>query len=210
MAVLMPAKSADFEPPPEGSHVGVCYRVIDLGTQETTFQGAASKKHLLMLSWELSEEKMSDGRPFTISKRYTYSSSPKSNLRKDLESWRGKRFEDKELGAFDIGRLLGVGCMLNVVHSEKNESLYANVAAIMRMPRGMSTPPLTNETVSFSLQERPFDRASFDRLGERLQDTIRKAPEYQRAIGALPEHEEEEPPLPESDDLDAWLSDRGP
>ena len=34
-------------------------------------------------------EQMSDGRPFTISKRYTWSTHEKATLRKDLEAWRG-------------------------------------------------------------------------------------------------------------------------
>ena len=194
MAVLMPAKGADFDPPPEGSHIAVCYRVIDLGTQEVTFQGAVSHKHLLLLSWELPDEKMDDGRPFTINKRYTYSSSTKSNLRKDLESWRGKRFEDKELGQFDIAKLLGVGCMLSVVHAEKNENTYANISAIMRLPKGTVTPGLHNEKLAFSLNDRPFDRASFGKLTERLQEMVAKSPEYKRATGALPAGDDEPPP----------------
>lgn len=182
MPLPMPAKGADFEMPPDGSHIGVCYRVIDLGTQDTTYLGQAKKTHQILLSWELPNERMSDGRPFSISKKYTYSSSPKSHLRKDLESWRGKKFEDWEFGTFDIGVLVGIGCMLNVVYSEKGENTYANIAAIMRLPKGTATPPLTNAGACFSLSDRPFNRSLYEALSDRMRDLIAKSPEYRAAV----------------------------
>jgi hypothetical protein len=172
--------------------------VIDLGTQETSFQGKPKKSRQLMLSWELRDALMDEDRPFSISKRYTYSSSPKSNLRKDLESWRGKRFEDAELGTFDIGKLLGAPCMLNVVHVEKNGEVYANIAAIMRLPRGTAVPRPTNEMVVLSLDDRPFDRAAYEKLGERLRETIARSPEFKRAWEDRP-LDDEPPPASESD-----------
>src|SRR5215469_5879253 len=113
MPIFMPPTTGSFSPCPEGSFIAICYRIVDLGTQEVVFQGHAKYTRQLLLSWELPEELMSDGRPFTISKKYTYSSHPKASLRKDLESWRGKRFSDDEIEGFDIGNLIGVGCMLS-------------------------------------------------------------------------------------------------
>lgn len=199
MPLVMPNKSADFEPPPEGSHIAVCHRVVDLGTQDTTYQGQPKKSHLILISWELPNEHMQDGRPFTISKRYTYSSSSKSNLRKDLESWRGKKFEDWELGEFDIGRLIGVGCMLNIVHEQKGENLYSNIAAIMRLPKGTEAPALTNTAVCFSLADRPFSHEVFSMLSERLQETIKKSPEYKAAVEGRDPRNEPPPPNGEGD-----------
>jgi len=37
-----------------------------------------------------------------ISKRYTMSLGEQSTLRKDLESWRGKKFTPEELQGFDL------------------------------------------------------------------------------------------------------------
>lgn len=203
MSLPMPTRGADFEMCPEGSHVAVCYRVIDLGTQDTTYLGAAKRKHLILISWELPHEPMNDGRPFTISKRYTYSSDPKANLRKDLESWRGQAFTDADLGEFDIGRLVGVGCMINVMHAEKGEKTYTNVTAIMRLPKGTKAPELFNPRLCLSLSDRPFDYAGFDTLSDGLKDMIRKAPEYVAAVeGRDPSGvagEEPPPPTGEGD-----------
>jgi len=195
----MPSKSADFELCPDGAHIAVCYRVIDLGTQETTFKGQPTRKHQILIQWELPDERMADGRPFSIGKKYTYSSSQKSNLRKDLESWRGKKFEDWELGEFDIGRLIGVGCMLNVVHDERQDNTYANIASIMRLPKGTTTPTLKNDPICFSLADRPFDREKYESLSDRLKEVIAKAPEYRAAIEGRDPNDVVPPPNGEGD-----------
>jgi hypothetical protein len=198
MPVRMPAATGNFSPPPEGTFIGICYRVIDLGTQETSYKGQTKHQRLLLLSWEIPDELMDDGRPFSISRRYTYSSSPKSNLRKDLESWRGKRFTDAEIEGFDVATLLGVGCMLNVAHSEKEGTTYANIGAIVRLPKGSKIPPMSNQCVALSLDDRPFDWTSFESLGERIQEVIKRAPEYDRAVKDLPAQDEPPPATEEA------------
>lgn len=195
MTLVFPSKSADFEPPPAGAFVGTCYRVVDLGTQETTYLGKPKRVHQILISWELQDERMKDGRPFSVHKRYTYSSSPKANLRKDLESWRGMKFADADFGSFELDRLLGVGCMLNIVHEEKGENLYANIAAIMALPRGVEKTGrhTENERLCFSLADRPFDHNGFGKLTERMQGKIKLAPEYQAAIDGRDPNEEPAP-----------------
>lgn len=208
MPLTLPSKSADYAPPPEGTLIGVCYRALDLGTQETTYMGAIKRQHLILISWELPEERMNDGRPFSISRRYTYSSHAKSNLRKDLENWRGQKFTDADFGEFDLGRLLGVGCLLNIVHEEKGENLYANITAIMRLPRGTKTPAVENDMIVFSLSDRPFNHVSWGKLGERLQETIKKSPEYKAAIeGRDPNETDDGTPLPSEGDYGARYGD---
>jgi hypothetical protein len=203
--LTLPAKGADFQPPPAGAHIAVCYRVIDLGTQEGSYKGKANKKHLILISWELPDELMQDGRPFTISKRYTLSSNKKSRLRGDLESWRGRAFDDSEFGTFDIGKLIGAGCMLNVVHEDKDDSTYANVATIMRLPKGTKAPAPKNETLCFSLEA--FDERDFDKLSDRIRETIMKSPEYKKAVG---EWVGDEPPTSNGHDYGNDLNDEIP
>lgn len=196
--LTLPPKGHDFEQAPDGAHIAVCYRVVDLGTQDTTYKGQAKKSHLIIISWELPDEKMQDGRPFTVNKRYTYSSSKKSNLRKDLESWRGVPFSDADYGTFDLGKLIGAGCMLNVVHEEKGENVYTNIASIMRLPKGTKAPPVENETLCFSLAS--FNSREFEKLSDRLRETIAKSPEYRKATGGFVARDEEPPPPNGQDD----------
>ena len=140
--VRMPAKGADFEMPPTGAHIAVCYRVIDLGTQETTYLGQKKLTHQILISWEMPDELMTDGRPFSIHKRYTYSSSPKANLRKDLESWRGKSYSDDQAReGVPLHKLVGHHALISVEHKRSAKGrTYGNIKAIAPLPKAMHGP----------------------------------------------------------------------
>jgi len=102
-------------------HKAICYGVYDLGTQFNETFG--NKNHKVLLQWELPEARIDiqkDGEDLNLpraqSKIYTLSLHEKANLRKDLESWRGKSFTATELEGFDLKNLLGVDCQLQVIH----------------------------------------------------------------------------------------------
>lgn len=181
MDLPIPTEGGDFAPPPAGAFPAICYRFIDLGTQTTNFSGETKHQRKVMLSWEIADdqERMEDGRPWTISQRYTWSMHEKSTLRKTLESWRGVAFEDKDFGpgGFNTTKLLSAPCMLSLVHAEKGDKTYTNISAVTKMPRGMQVAPLVNEPVYFSLDR--YDSAVFSKLSEGLQNIIRNSPEYQ-------------------------------
>lgn len=144
---------SDFEKTPAGNHIGVCYMVCDLGDQDVEYQGKAKVMRKVRVSWELPGELMSDGRPFSISKKYTLSLSEKANLRADLESWRGRPFTDEELEGFDLFNVLGKACMVNVIHETSNGKTYANVASVASLPKGFTPPKPVNELIAFSLED---------------------------------------------------------
>lgn len=171
----------DFAPVPVGTHVGVCSRFIDLGTQQGTFQGKATVSHKVMITWEIAAERMSDGRPFTISKRYTWSMHEKASLRKDLEAWRGKAFTDDDFegpNAFNTRKLLGQPCMLTVTHETSDGKTYANIAGVGKIMKGLTPESLTNEIVYFSMDGNEFDQATYVKLSDGLKEVIAKSPEY--------------------------------
>ena len=189
--MYLPAPGSDFELAPAGTHLAVCYRILDLGTQKTTFQGKEKDQHKIMLSWELAEEKMKDGRPFTISKRYTWSMDKKANLRKDLEAWRGVAFKDSDFGAtgFNLRKVLGVGCLLTVSHSITDDKEYANISTVSKLMKGMTAPKPTNEIVYLWLSADLWEPSTFHKLGEGLQKIIMKAPEYLKLNGGVDDDE---------------------
>lgn len=182
MSILMPEKGKDFELVPADTHVATCYRLVDLGTQLVNSYGKSKQQHKIMLSWELPNARMQDGRPFTMHQRYTLSSNEKSTLRKHLESWRGLPFSDEEFGTFDIGKLLGKTCLMGVVHEKKDGTVYENISFIGRLPRGMEVPPLVNEKVYFSLND--FDQGIYDKLSDSLKAVIARSPQYGELKGA--------------------------
>lgn len=131
-------QKSEFEPCPEGPQVAVCCDVIDLGMVEVTWQGETKRQHKCMIRWQ-SAETMANGKPYLVSERYTLSLSEKSKLRPMLEAWRGRKFTDDEAMGFDIEKLLGANCYLNVVHRKGTKGgTFANVASIMPLPKGMT------------------------------------------------------------------------
>ena len=118
----------DFQKLSPGLYSGTCYRIIDMGTTEQEYEGVTSKKKRVHITFEVNKSldidgqelpehegnptKMNDGKPFVVSKIYTASLFESAALRKDLVSWRGRQFSDKELAGFDIDKLLG--CTANV------------------------------------------------------------------------------------------------
>lgn len=201
MSFLTPKATGgqDFELTPAGTHAAICYRLIDLGTQKQVFGSDTKNIHKILISWELPDELMTDGRPFTIHSRYTLSLHEKAKLRADLESWRGRAFTEAELEGFDLENLLGKGCLVNVVHTENNGKTYANIRALTPLPKGMRVPATTeNPLVSFSLQDP--DWAAFEALSDGLQTTIKKSPEYAEATKANVSAAPEEAPHSEPHD----------
>lgn len=131
---------ATFTPAPAGTHAAICVDVIDHGMVELTWQGKTQSKHKISIAWQIAED-MENGKPFLVRRRYTLSLHEKASLRKDLESWRGRAFTSAELEAFDVENLLSVGCLLNIIHNEtQSGATYANVAGVMRLPKGMQAP----------------------------------------------------------------------
>lgn len=167
----------DFELAPAGNHVAICYSVTDLGFHEKEWQGTTSMKRRVRVSWELCNERMKDGRPFSVSKEYTASLSEKANLRHDLESWRGRPFTEQELAGFDVFNVLDKPCMVNVVHQAKRDGsgTYARVAGVATMPKGIPAPPRQNDLLRFSWDE-PDAEAQFARMPEWLQKRINRLP----------------------------------
>jgi hypothetical protein len=182
MPLIAPKPSnADFTPAPAGTHLAICYRLIDLGTQLTTYQGQPPRpQHKIVISWELPEARMADGQPYTVHQRYTFSLHKQAALRADLESWRGRPFTDEELEAFDLERLLGQPCMLSIVHRQHGDRTHAHVTAVTRLPKGMAAPDRpTHQPVAFSLATP--DWRVFQKLSLGLQEAIKRSPEYAEA-----------------------------
>lgn len=140
MAIMAKSSGEGFVLAPAGAHPAVCCDVVDLGVLKVTYGGKEKQQHKIRIVWQLDELDPS-GKPFRVQKRYTLSLHEKAGLRKDLESWRGKAFKESDLTeGFDVERLLAVGCFLNVNHESKAGATYANITAIMPLPRGVEGP----------------------------------------------------------------------
>lgn len=202
----------NFKRVPAGAYIGRCYSLIDLGTQLTTGQYGEKLQHKIRIGWELFGEDENgqpltvdvDGKemPMTISKSYTVSLHEKASLRKDLAAWRGRDFTDDEAKAFDISKLVGAYCMVNVTTSETNGKTYSNVAGLTPLPGALKNakPAPVHESVLFDL-DAP-DLAVLNSFHEKLQEYIKRSPEWAKyAKGSFdsmpsdPGFDSEDPPF---------------
>lgn len=147
----------DFTPIPEDLHLAVCYAIYDLGTQYS--ERWEKSIHKVLVVWEIPGcrgDFERDGKtlnlPRSISKKYRISLHKKAGLRKDLESWRGKIFSEEELKGFDLKKLIGVPCQIQILHSKVDDKTYSNISTITKAPTHTKIKP-ENPTVFFSFEE---------------------------------------------------------
>jgi len=182
MYLPKPTEGGDFTPAPAGTFIATCYRFIDLGTHTSEFNGDRKTRREVMLSWELNDEFMDNGKPFTINKRYTWSMHEKSTLRKHLEAWRGVPFKDDDFDGpnrFNIKNIVGKPCTLTVSHTAKDGKTYSGVSGVGKMMKGAQAAPLCNPAVYLALTPDDFDAAAYGQLSDYYKQLIASSPEYQ-------------------------------
>jgi len=177
-----------FTPVPPGMHLARCYRIIDLGTQESTYLGKVKKLHKILLQFEIHGEDDSGkpivtekGEPMSISKNFTLSLQDKATLRIDLQTWRGREFNADELRGFEVKNVLGAWAMLSVLKEAGGDGKeYTNIKAILGVPPAIKKAGLPaghNELKLFSIDEP--DMKLFDSLSNSLKVKIEKSSEWQ-------------------------------
>lgn len=179
--ILTDTGGAAFTPCPAGSYLARCVQLIDLGTQTRNFEGETKKARKVLIAWEILDDdecRRDDGQPFILSKRFTQSLHEKAALRKTLASWRGRDFTPVELKGFDLGTVLGKDAFLSVIHADKDGKTFANIAAVMKPPKGMTCPEgCGNEPLQQWDMAAP-DWAVFATLPPRLVEQIEASPEF--------------------------------
>lgn len=179
----------DFAPTPEGVHLMVCSRVIDLGTQSGS-QMYPTPRRKVAISWELPDERTEiEGRllPVMHTERYTWSFHENANLRNMLENWRGKTFTDEDFAGppngFHIGKLIGAPMRGQIIHQAKGDKTYANLSTAMAagIKNRAEWPKLEGAPLLFDLDE--FDQKEFDRLSDYYKGLISESPEYRALHG---------------------------
>lgn len=146
MPIIVKDSPSTFTPAPEGSFLSVCVDVVDLGDVKTTWNNVEKIVPKVRLVFALSEQ-MDDGRPFIASEQYTASLSEKANLRKALETWRGRAFTPDELKGFDLESVIGANAIVQIVHAAKGDRTYANIKGIVKPLKGMAKMEIPAEYV---------------------------------------------------------------
>lgn len=161
-----------FSDCPIGVAPAIACDVVDLGEVKTPFKHDKGPKagqdkwaHQIAIVFQVDAEEVdeatgeatpvrrTDGLMHRLSKYYTLSLSELSNLRKDLDRWRGKAFTDDELSnGWDVENVIGAQCRLNIMLSDKGKPYIESV-----LPRDRRDPKLVLD---------PYEREK-DRKGGR-------------------------------------------
>jgi len=187
ITMKIPKPKSNFKTLEAGNHFAICVGLIDLGTHKKEFKGVVKYSREIRLCFEtvtakaiFNEEK--GEQPFYLTKDFSLSMYPQSSLRLFLESWRSKKFEEKDLDDYDLKGVLEKTCLLNtVINSNKDGSReYSNIVSATPVPKEMAKEVKPVNPILYFDLENP-DWNVFAGLPEFLQNKIKESPEYKKA-----------------------------
>lgn len=142
MPIVVRRPQTKFEPAPEGLHQAVCVDVWEPWAQDNSFRPGETID-VTRIVWALEEPNPRTGKPFEASQLYRFSLHEKAKLCQHLQAWRGRAFTADEKKGFDLERLIGVNCQLQIVHKVREDGeVFANVQAIVPLGKGMTKIPV--------------------------------------------------------------------
>lgn len=156
----------NFTPAPEGLWRAVCCDVVLKPEQETPW----GLKDKLVVRFELDDLAGhvtwtdSDGEEhttrYTAQFQETLSVHKKGNLRRRIETWKGKFATDDDAANFDFEGLVGQNAQIQVQHSAPTDdgTVYANIVAIVPAPAGV--PALTVSKTYIPMLKREAKKGS--------------------------------------------------
>jgi hypothetical protein len=145
---------------PEGQFAARCVDVIDLGESVSSFPGTqpyiAQKVALAFWTGETdpNPEVKQDG-PVTVVMEFTLSMGEKANLRKFLQSWRGKAYTDEQAKeGVPVDKLYGAAALVSVEQfTSKAGRKYARISSIAPLPKQMASAVPVVEQIAYERDE---------------------------------------------------------
>lgn len=131
--IVKDAGGKEFKVLDPGLYQAVCSHVIDMGEHNGQY-GVRSKVGIIFELAELRD----DGKRYQLSMTQGNTLASKGNLRAILESWRGQKFSDAELkDGFDLEKLVGANCYLNLTHDIKDNKTYLKINSVVPLPKAI-------------------------------------------------------------------------
>lgn len=130
---------------PEGQFAAKCVDFIDHGECVISFPGSDSYVgEKIRYVWNTGEVNPDTQKPFEPNVEYTVSMGDRANLRKALESWRGKPYTPEQIEAgIEFHKVVGQWCMLTIAHvPTKQGRMFAKVTGIAPLHPAIPKPDL--------------------------------------------------------------------
>ncbi len=182
---------------PSGNHVATMYRIMNLGTRFQTYKGEKKPypDTLVNFTFELPNEmadfpdKDEEGKeimvkkPLVITREFTLSMGPKSNLKPFVEGIIGTTLSEEEAPGFDLEQLLGLSCLINVIHKKSADGTktFANIKGASPLLKGMEKPRQINENSVFDVNVATLEE--INALPMWLRDKVKVSDEYRERFG---------------------------
>ena len=207
--------TSDFELPNTGIVSAVCINVVDGRYTKNTYMGQDKGwARKIWILWEI-EQRITKGQfagqHMVISKEYTFAVGEKANLRKDVEGWRGKKFEERKNAdgtislltekkqngkivkiPFAVDMLINANCLLYLEDVGKTKS-FIKPTKIMRFEgnnhiavKREITPNYVPDWLQKIIQERPITNPDLNNQGN---NNVSQNANVNNAIDTIEEEE---------------------
>lgn len=151
----------NFEVCPAKNQAGHIIGLIDMGhhrvdrKDDKTGEMKTRDERKLAIFYEVTS-KQTNGDPFVLVERFTYSMNDRSNLYALVKNLTGAT--PAANSKFSVASLIGMPVMVNVTHGKsKADKAYASVSSVAQFPEGIPVPPRHHEPFSWSVMSgEPF------------------------------------------------------
>lgn len=186
MGIFATAKGGGQKQLPQpGTELARCYAVCDLGTQFSEAFNKVARKCRIYFELPNQQAVFDESRgkePFTISKEFTLSLHKKAELRKVLESWRGRAFTDEELDKFDVTKLIGAPCMVSFVLEPRKDGdgQFVKLTGVQKVPAQFTAqmPPPIEKPWSYEISMGRNN--TFNNMPDWLREKIAQCEEWKK------------------------------
>ena len=193
MGLIAPKVKSNIPPIEPKTYQAVCYGIVDLGTHYSEKYKKESSQVAIL--WELPRCRVTtehDSYSRFVTGIYTFSYAPKSNLRKILDSWRGKVMTKEEENTFDLFTMLGKSCLLQVVNKEGSDGkIYSNIGNITSLMDGMDELKAERPLIEYAMADNGWDVPAT--VPDWLIEKIKKSKEFINYQPTVTEPEEDIP-----------------
>jgi len=184
---MKPKGNTDRFVVPAGLQDAICYGVVHIGTHQEEFKGDKKMRNIIYILYELPSitntfDEDRGEEPAVISKKFTYTYSERGSLLDWIKTWSNGKINKKNINNFDIDKLVGIGCKLQVMEDEGENGSYSYIKGIIALndeeKKTLNKNALHNPIMVYSVDE--HDPEKFETLHVWLQNKIKESQEYKK------------------------------